>query len=96
MRLVVSPINLPIRAPISFTGVCLLILDRYQAPPWMWWTVSILLGLLWLGFLSSFLNQHPVDILTREKLEVIKKALEQAMEEAKRSPIPPLPPSNHP
>lgn len=47
-RLVLAPVNLPMRMPWLHTLVLWVVLDHFHAPAWLWGAVGLFLLLAWI------------------------------------------------
>ena len=55
--------NLPMQPPLIGTLVWYLVLDRFDAPGWLWGVMGTLLAVLWIAFfVGLFMNEY-VDVL---------------------------------
>lgn len=54
--------NLPTRLPLLTTAVSWLILDRIQAPSWLFGSVGTILFIIWVTALHSMLTERKIDI----------------------------------
>ena len=65
-RKVVSPKNLPMRAPLTSTLVFWLVLDKLGAPGWVWGVLGTLLAVLWIAYFVDIFKREDIDILNNE------------------------------
>lgn len=56
-RMVLSHRQLPSRLPIWSTLVAWLVLDRLQAPQWVWGAATVLFVAIWVGSINSICNE---------------------------------------
>jgi hypothetical protein len=54
--------SLPMRPPISLSILLWLLLDRLNAPVWVWSVVGTLLGIVWIISLHEVFTQELVDL----------------------------------
>lgn len=55
----VLPVSvLPTRLPIGLTAIVYLILDRFDAPGWVWGVVGTVMALLWIGAIGLRLSEE--------------------------------------
>jgi hypothetical protein len=62
-RRVITPKNLPSRLPLSLTIALGLLLDRCDAPGWVWGAVSALMVFIWVCALVGMLSEEYVEAL---------------------------------
>lgn len=62
-RQVISVKNLPTRLPVTFTMVLGLLLDRYDAPGWMWGAAGAILLLIWVVAVIGKVYENSVEVL---------------------------------
>lgn len=66
-RRVIAGINLPLRMPLSFTLLVLLLLDRIRPAEWIWAVVGMLVLLTWGLWLWDVFHRESVDLLSNRK-----------------------------
>ena len=54
--------NLPHTLPVNFTLMMWLLLDRFQAPGWVWGVVGTVVVLAWIGTIALIWNSKSVDL----------------------------------
>lgn len=59
--------NLPTRLPVVSTTVAWLLLDRLQAPGWVWGAVGAFYVLIWIICLYGFWTEENIDIFGEKK-----------------------------
>jgi hypothetical protein len=59
--------NMPVRLPTFLTVVCYLLLDRFNAPEFIWGIVTMFLLLLWIVSIYSLVKEKQIDILNKEE-----------------------------
>jgi hypothetical protein len=65
-RKVISGENLPMRMPLYATLLAWLVLDKVQAPGWLWGAIGLALVLLWIIWIIDVVYRKDVDIFTEE------------------------------
>lgn len=58
--------NLPSRPPLLLTVVGWLVLDKIQAPDWMWGVAWTLFGFIWMAWIVNLFNEKVTDIFPKE------------------------------
>lgn len=61
-KTVISFKNLPMRMPLSFTALWALVLDRLNAPGYVWGAVGVLMLAIWFAWIH--------DVIQREEREI--------------------------
>jgi hypothetical protein len=59
---VISSKNLPARLPLWTTILMWLVLERLNAPGWVWGVVGTIFVVLWIGAITLMIKQESVDI----------------------------------
>lgn len=59
---VIAEKNIPLRAPLYQTLVVGMVLDRFQAPQWLWGLIVMFFIFLWVGFFCARSIQEQVDV----------------------------------
>ena len=59
---VISRSCLPIRLPVLSTLVAWLVLDRLNAPDWVWGAIGVCYAILWIAAIAVVLNEKSQDI----------------------------------
>lgn len=62
-RKVISPKSLPTRLPVTFTMVLGLLLDRYDAPGWVWGATGAIMLLIWVAAAIGKVYEDSVEVL---------------------------------
>lgn len=62
MRYVISRKNLPSHPNITSWGVVMLLLDRFDAPGWMWGASGLLMLIYMVGWLVVLKEEKEVDV----------------------------------
>jgi hypothetical protein len=57
---VLSWTNLPVKLPVFNTIVCLLVLDRFNAPEWVWGIMGTILCFVWVVLICVKFNEERV------------------------------------
>ena len=63
---VIKRSNIPTSVPLMQTVFCLLALDYWDAPQWIWGAMGFLLLILWTGAIIQALKQRQVDIFNEK------------------------------
>lgn len=58
--------NLPTRLPFVATLVYYLVLDRFNAPGWVWGAVGVLMLLVWILAIVNLMREEDVDLFFKE------------------------------
>ena len=84
-RKVIAYKNLPAKLPLTQTLLVLLILDKYNAPQWVWGVVITIYSLLWILSIVSIANEKLYDLFDDNQLPatLMKKTLTERMNEVK-------------
>lgn len=64
---VISYKNMPVRLPVGGTCVLYLMLDRFQAPGWVWGVLGTLLAILWGIVVHRLFAQKQIELFEAEK-----------------------------
>jgi hypothetical protein len=66
-RKVVHASELPVRLPIYPTITLWLLLDRTEAPGWVWGATGVLMLIVWIGAVIQLSTQHQTRIWPQSK-----------------------------
>jgi hypothetical protein len=66
-RRVIKYRNLPTKLPIGSTAVVWLLLDRFQAPGWVWGAVGVICLATWAAVIYQIWIEDGVDIFAEGK-----------------------------
>ena len=87
-RKVISHANLPHRLPIWPTLVTLLMLDRYNAPQWLYGAMGLLFLIVWALVFYGMATQEKIDIFEpkdlKEKIKDATSKWSERLEELQR------------
>lgn len=64
---VISYKNMPVRLPVGGSCVLYLLLDRFQAPGWVWGVLGTLLAILWIVAVHKMFTQKQTELFEAEK-----------------------------
>lgn len=59
---VIKRSSLPQSSPVMFTAVMWLLLDRLDAPGWVWGSVGLLVVLVWIVAITRFVSDTEADV----------------------------------
>jgi hypothetical protein len=65
-RKVISPKNLPSRLPIVLTFMLYIILDKFNAPQWLWGGLGSIIVALWILIIIARYHEEEVDLLNKD------------------------------
>ena len=65
-RKVIAQKNFSMRSPLMPTVVVWLLLDRFQAPGWVWGVVGTLVAILWIAFVAQAWTNEITDIFEQK------------------------------
>lgn len=66
-RNVISRKNLPTSSPVTFMAVLYLLLDKFNAPGWVWGAVGLLMLFIFIAWITSMVTDNQIDIINRNK-----------------------------
>ena len=66
-RNVISRKNLPTSSPVTFVAVLYLLLDKFNAPGWVWGSVGLLMLFIFIAWITSMVTDTQIDIINGNK-----------------------------
>lgn len=59
---VLSKKQMPIKLPVVGTGFWLLVMDKYNAPGWLWGVVITILSIVWIALIVGVTREQSTEI----------------------------------